>query len=244
MIPRAKKGAEGQPPGHSSHILCMAISSDGKYLVRRGWPRGGERGRDTCWVPVAIVLIPLPQASGDRSKLILIWEAQSCQHLYTFTGHRDAVSVGAVDVYQATKWAGLGRWGAGGRGSPCWGNLCFGSVRGTVKDIKGVKGWGELGGTELAWGAGAAQKSAAVTCFSASPPGPDFCLACCSPGPLLLPLPAPLGAGVPQRHPPALQHVPRPLGEGVERGGELLRGDAVSVRGERVCGCVRQCTRV
>lgn len=50
--------------------------------------------------------------------------------------------------------------------------------------------------------------------------------------------PRPLGAGVPQRHPPALQHVPRPLGEGVERGGELLRGDAVSVY---VCawgGCV------
>lgn len=63
VIPRAKKGTQGQPPGHSSHILCMAISSDGKYL-----------------------------ASGDRSKLILIWEAQSCQHLYTFTGHRDAVS--------------------------------------------------------------------------------------------------------------------------------------------------------
>ncbi|XP_068414977.1 U3 small nucleolar RNA-interacting protein 2 [Eschrichtius robustus] len=63
VIPRAKKGAEGQPSGHSSHVLCMAISSDGKYL-----------------------------ASGDRSKLILIWEAQSCQHLYTFTGHRDAVS--------------------------------------------------------------------------------------------------------------------------------------------------------
>ncbi|KAL4823849.1 hypothetical protein H8958_009783 [Nasalis larvatus] len=63
VIPRAKKGAEGKPSGHSSHVLCMAISSDGKYL-----------------------------ASGDRSKLILIWEAQSCQHLYTFTGHRDAVS--------------------------------------------------------------------------------------------------------------------------------------------------------
>ncbi|KAI4532378.1 hypothetical protein R6Z07F_016265 [Ovis aries] len=63
VIPRAKKGSEGQPPGHSTHVLCMAISSDGKYL-----------------------------ASGDRSKLILIWEAQSCQHLYTFTGHRDAVS--------------------------------------------------------------------------------------------------------------------------------------------------------
>ncbi|XP_012883665.1 PREDICTED: U3 small nucleolar RNA-interacting protein 2 [Dipodomys ordii] len=63
VIPRAKKGTEGQPTGHSTHVLCMAISSDGKYL-----------------------------ASGDRSKLILIWEAQSCRHLYTFTGHRDAVS--------------------------------------------------------------------------------------------------------------------------------------------------------
>ncbi|XP_076985234.1 U3 small nucleolar RNA-interacting protein 2 isoform X2 [Tamandua tetradactyla] len=63
VIPRAKKGAEGQPPGHSSHVLCMAVSSDGKYL-----------------------------ASGDRSKLILIWEAASCRHLCTFTGHRDAVS--------------------------------------------------------------------------------------------------------------------------------------------------------
>lgn len=40
VIPRAKKGAEGQPPGHSSHILCMAISSDGKYLVRPGQPWG------------------------------------------------------------------------------------------------------------------------------------------------------------------------------------------------------------
>lgn len=39
------------------------------------------------------LLSSFPQASGDRSKLILIWEAQSCQHLYTFTGHRDAVSV-------------------------------------------------------------------------------------------------------------------------------------------------------
>ncbi|KAM5154589.1 U3 small nucleolar RNA-interacting protein 2 isoform 1-T2 [Callospermophilus lateralis] len=63
VIPRVKKDTEGQTPGHCTHILCMAISSDGKYL-----------------------------ASGDRSKLILIWEAESCQHLYTFTGHRDAVS--------------------------------------------------------------------------------------------------------------------------------------------------------
>lgn len=58
VIPRAKKGAEGQPPGHSSHVLCMAISSDGKYLVRQGWPWGWVRGLGTRWVPAAIVLIP------------------------------------------------------------------------------------------------------------------------------------------------------------------------------------------
>uniref|UniRef100_A0A7N4NMH3 U3 small nucleolar RNA-interacting protein 2 n=1 Tax=Sarcophilus harrisii TaxID=9305 RepID=A0A7N4NMH3_SARHA len=63
QIQRVKKGAEGQPPGHADHVLCMAISSDGKYL-----------------------------ASGDKNKLILIWDAGTCRHLYTFTGHRDAVS--------------------------------------------------------------------------------------------------------------------------------------------------------
>ncbi|MEJ1275800.1 hypothetical protein NN561_006698 [Cricetulus griseus] len=57
VIPRAKKATQWQPAGYNSHILYMAISSDGKYL-----------------------------ASGDRSKLILIWEAWSCQNLYTFTG--------------------------------------------------------------------------------------------------------------------------------------------------------------
>ncbi|XP_074054187.1 U3 small nucleolar RNA-interacting protein 2 [Macrotis lagotis] len=63
QIQRVKKGAEGQPPGHVDHILCMAISSDGKYL-----------------------------ATGDKNKLILIWDVDTCRHLFTFTGHRDAVS--------------------------------------------------------------------------------------------------------------------------------------------------------
>ncbi|KAM8799900.1 U3 small nucleolar RNA-interacting protein 2 [Eudromia elegans] len=63
MVPRGKKGPEEEQPGHTTHILCMAISSDGKYL-----------------------------ATGDRSKLIMIWEAATCKHLYKFTGHRDAVS--------------------------------------------------------------------------------------------------------------------------------------------------------
>ncbi|XP_077182005.1 U3 small nucleolar RNA-interacting protein 2 [Paroedura picta] len=62
VIHRGKKVTE-KSPGHTAHILAMAISSDGKYL-----------------------------ATGDKNKLIMIWEATTCQHLYKFTGHRDAVS--------------------------------------------------------------------------------------------------------------------------------------------------------
>nr|XP_028574561.1 U3 small nucleolar RNA-interacting protein 2 [Podarcis muralis] len=63
VIRRGKKGTKDSHVGHTAHILSMAISSDGKYL-----------------------------ATGDRNKLILIWEAATCSHLYKFTGHRDAVS--------------------------------------------------------------------------------------------------------------------------------------------------------
>jgi len=33
VIPRGPKGSEKQPSGHTSHVLCLAVSSDGKYLV-------------------------------------------------------------------------------------------------------------------------------------------------------------------------------------------------------------------
>ncbi|NWX77445.1 U3IP2 protein, partial [Alca torda] len=63
VVPGGKKGTEEQNMGHASHILCMAISSDGKYL-----------------------------ATGDRNKLIMIWDAATCKRLHIFTGHHDAVS--------------------------------------------------------------------------------------------------------------------------------------------------------
>ncbi|NXN11590.1 U3IP2 protein, partial [Indicator maculatus] len=63
VVPGAKKGTEERHMGHASHVLCMAISSDGKYL-----------------------------ATGDRNKLIMIWDAATCKRLHIFTGHRDAVS--------------------------------------------------------------------------------------------------------------------------------------------------------
>ncbi|OCT85688.1 hypothetical protein XELAEV_18023860mg [Xenopus laevis] len=62
-IPGGRKGTENTHVGHTSHVLCMALSSDGKYL-----------------------------ASGDRNKLIFIWDPLTCQNLHKFQGHRDAVS--------------------------------------------------------------------------------------------------------------------------------------------------------
>uniref|UniRef100_A0A8D0EU16 U3 small nucleolar RNA-interacting protein 2 n=1 Tax=Strix occidentalis caurina TaxID=311401 RepID=A0A8D0EU16_STROC len=63
VVPGGKKGTEERHMGHASHVLCMAISSDGKYL-----------------------------ATGDRNKLIMIWDTVTCKRLHIFTGHRDAVS--------------------------------------------------------------------------------------------------------------------------------------------------------
>uniref|UniRef100_A0A672LKV1 Uncharacterized protein n=1 Tax=Sinocyclocheilus grahami TaxID=75366 RepID=A0A672LKV1_SINGR len=62
-IAGGRKGTEARHVGHTAHVLCMAISSDGKYL-----------------------------ASGDLNKLIMIWDPMTCKHLYKFKGHREAVS--------------------------------------------------------------------------------------------------------------------------------------------------------
>ncbi|KAM7422730.1 hypothetical protein PAMA_010669 [Pampus argenteus] len=77
-IPGGRKGTEDRHVGHTAHILCMAISSDGKYL-----------------------------ATGDINKLIMIWEAGTCKHLYKFTGHKGPVSglsfrKGTHDLYSAS----------------------------------------------------------------------------------------------------------------------------------------------
>ncbi|KAK2162370.1 hypothetical protein LSH36_100g12065 [Paralvinella palmiformis] len=63
VIPRLPKETADKNLGHSSHILCLAITTDNKLL-----------------------------ASGDKNKLILLWNPSNCQLLHTFTGHRDAIS--------------------------------------------------------------------------------------------------------------------------------------------------------
>uniref|UniRef100_H2T4F1 U3 small nucleolar RNA-interacting protein 2 n=1 Tax=Takifugu rubripes TaxID=31033 RepID=H2T4F1_TAKRU len=77
-IPGGRKGTEDRHVGHTGHILCMAVSSDAKYL-----------------------------ATGDMNKLIMIWEAETCKHLYKFTGHKGPVSGlsfrrGSHDLYSAS----------------------------------------------------------------------------------------------------------------------------------------------
>lgn len=49
VVPGGKKGTEEQHMGHASQVLCMAISSDGKYLVR-----GGGSGAATWGGEVAV----------------------------------------------------------------------------------------------------------------------------------------------------------------------------------------------
>ncbi|KAI8504098.1 pre-rRNA processing protein [Branchiostoma belcheri] len=63
VIAGGRKGTEDKHQGHTAHVLCLAISSDNKFL-----------------------------ASGCRNKVIHIWDPVSMTRLHTFTGHRDAVA--------------------------------------------------------------------------------------------------------------------------------------------------------
>ncbi|XP_053725232.1 U3 small nucleolar RNA-interacting protein 2 isoform X1 [Synchiropus splendidus] len=81
-----RKGTDDRHVGHTAHVLCMAISSDGKYL-----------------------------ATGDMNKLIMIWEADTLKHLYKFTGHKGPVSglsfrKGTHDLYSASHDRSIKVW--------------------------------------------------------------------------------------------------------------------------------------
>ncbi|XP_056129568.1 U3 small nucleolar RNA-interacting protein 2 isoform X2 [Lampris incognitus] len=85
-IAGGRRGTEARHVGHTAHVLCMAISSDGKYL-----------------------------ATGDMNKLIMIWEAEICKHLYRFTGHKGPVSglsfrKGTHDLYSASHDRSIKVW--------------------------------------------------------------------------------------------------------------------------------------
>ncbi|XP_055934845.1 U3 small nucleolar RNA-interacting protein 2-like [Argiope bruennichi] len=62
-IPCVKKGTDETKPGHSGHILSLALSSDDKFL-----------------------------ASGCSNNIINIWNPETLEHLKTFKGHKGAIT--------------------------------------------------------------------------------------------------------------------------------------------------------
>ncbi|PIK53491.1 putative U3 small nucleolar RNA-interacting protein 2-like [Apostichopus japonicus] len=63
VIHGGRKGTEDKHKGHTDHVLCMAISSNNKYL-----------------------------ATGGKDKIIHIWNPSTCELLHTFKGHKDFIS--------------------------------------------------------------------------------------------------------------------------------------------------------
>ncbi|KAK7503349.1 hypothetical protein BaRGS_00005270 [Batillaria attramentaria] len=63
VMPGGRKGTEKTHVGHTACILCLAISSDGKYL-----------------------------AAGDANNIIHIWDPATCKLVHTFRGHRKPVT--------------------------------------------------------------------------------------------------------------------------------------------------------
>lgn len=62
-FPGARKGVK-EFAGHTDHILCLALSSDGQYL-----------------------------ASGGKDKAIHIWSVTEDKHIVAFKQHKDSVAV-------------------------------------------------------------------------------------------------------------------------------------------------------
>lgn len=57
-IPGGRKGTEGRHVGHTAHILCMAISSDGKYLVSIVIPSDLISSRINTWCESVTTISP------------------------------------------------------------------------------------------------------------------------------------------------------------------------------------------
>lgn len=55
MIHRGKKGAESSHVGHTAHIISMAVSSDGKFLVRRIFSSATLRKRNQLHTVLAVL---------------------------------------------------------------------------------------------------------------------------------------------------------------------------------------------
>lgn len=85
-IKGGRKGTEDVHVGHTDHILCLAISSDGKFL-----------------------------AAGDMTNSIKIWNPEDCSFVHKFKGHRGPVTgvtfrVGTHQLYSCSSDKAVKVW--------------------------------------------------------------------------------------------------------------------------------------
>ena len=59
VIPGGRKGTEGKHVGHTAHVLCLAVASDGKFLVRQTCCGGSINTRVILYIYIYIYITVL-----------------------------------------------------------------------------------------------------------------------------------------------------------------------------------------
>lgn len=83
-IRKRTEGVQETSTGHRGEILCLALTQDFKFLVNN---------IIDCLLDINSSLFEHAQASSGRDRSIRIWKPDTCEFVYNFEGHRDAVSV-------------------------------------------------------------------------------------------------------------------------------------------------------
>uniref|UniRef100_A0A0L8GPK9 Ribosomal RNA-processing protein 9 n=1 Tax=Octopus bimaculoides TaxID=37653 RepID=A0A0L8GPK9_OCTBM len=87
--------------GHKLPITCIVITPDNNYIFSASkdcsiikfdvFSNGCNGSSHYAICPWAYGVV-VKSVSGDKSKLIHIWNPTNCQHIQTFKGHRDAIT--------------------------------------------------------------------------------------------------------------------------------------------------------
>lgn len=85
MIKKKVNNDDKSQKGHIDQVYCLALTTDFKFLVSFFF-------LNCCYFKNIHYLCAL-KASGGKDTNIHIWDPTSLNHIYTFYGHRDAVSV-------------------------------------------------------------------------------------------------------------------------------------------------------
>ena len=99
IIRAASRGAPASTDGHTDHVLALAVTSDGKFLVRRRHTdvRATRTHRESSahlkQPPRASPRLPRRQASAGRDTVVRIWDTAQGTHVHAFRQHRGAVTV-------------------------------------------------------------------------------------------------------------------------------------------------------